>query len=613
VAKSQVDGFSFQWYPIGLVAGHEQKGNMLPNVDRYTYPYDTIPEFKNRARMIYEFDAADMLSSYMYPAIARSFKQAGFQWVTQFAYDPLSTAYGNTEYQTHFLNLAYTPAKAISLLIANRAFHTLPADKKYGAYPLDSVFDAFRVSYKQSLSEMNTDKEFYYSGSTVTSPRNSNALQHIAGVGNSAVVKYRGYGAYFLDKLENGIWRLEVMPDAITVRDPFAKPSPSREAVHIAWNSQPIQINLADLGSDFKIQGINAQNSYATTARQNNFIIKPGTYLLVKQGKHSSSWLDNRMVGYLKLNEFVAPQPISHEPYIAHTPATEVVAGKPVVVNVKAINIDSANKVMLMVRWPYSGPNRIAMTRISPNDYTAVIPPDASANGKISYRIVVQRGEDNYTVFPGGHKGNPNHWDNLNDDYWQTFIAVPNANISLFNATTDQDKTNTYVPENAKQAKIQWVGGSVTGQLALHMSTTELQQSQALGMQLYIGNKLNNRISDLPGVTKLIIKARANGVPTARVRVAFINQDAAAYGTVVELSADFKTIEIPLSALKPDSSLLLPRPYPGFMPLWFKAANFTDFKLPEVDKLEITFNSNLNLEQLGKAAGIEIESVWLQR
>ncbi|MGZ3951046.1 MAG: membrane or secreted protein, partial [Flavisolibacter sp.] len=32
VAKANVDGVSFQWYPTGLVANHEQKGNLLPNV-----------------------------------------------------------------------------------------------------------------------------------------------------------------------------------------------------------------------------------------------------------------------------------------------------------------------------------------------------------------------------------------------------------------------------------------------------------------------------------------------------------------------------------------------------------------------------------------------------
>ncbi len=72
--------------------------------------------------MVYEFDAGDVMQPIMYPAMARSYRTAGFQWATQFAYDPMATAYANTEYQTHYLNLAYTPSKAISLLIASKHF-----------------------------------------------------------------------------------------------------------------------------------------------------------------------------------------------------------------------------------------------------------------------------------------------------------------------------------------------------------------------------------------------------------------------------------------------------------------------------------------------------------
>src|SRR5690606_4313915 len=135
VAVAEVDGVSFQWYPSGLVAGSEVKGNFLPNVDQYTIPFDTIPQYRTKARMVYEFDAADILASYMYPMMVKSFRQAGFQWATQFAYDPMAIAYANTEYQTHYLNLAYTPSKAISMLIASKAFHKLPRLKSWGTYP----------------------------------------------------------------------------------------------------------------------------------------------------------------------------------------------------------------------------------------------------------------------------------------------------------------------------------------------------------------------------------------------------------------------------------------------------------------------------------------------
>ncbi|WP_222596962.1 cellulase family glycosylhydrolase [Chitinophaga pinensis] len=139
VAKADIDGVSFQWYPTGLVANRTLQGNLLPNVDHYRIPFDTIPAFHNKARMVYEFDAGDVLQPVMYPAMARSFRTAGFQWATQFAYDPMATAYANTEYQTHYLNMIYTPEKAISLLIAGKVFHQLPRNKSYGSYPADTL------------------------------------------------------------------------------------------------------------------------------------------------------------------------------------------------------------------------------------------------------------------------------------------------------------------------------------------------------------------------------------------------------------------------------------------------------------------------------------------
>lgn len=230
VANADVNGHSFQWYPTGLVANRTLQGNFLPNADLYKIPFgDTIPKYRNRARMVYEFDAGDVLQSNMYPAMARSFRTTGFQWATQFAYDPMATAYANTEYQTHYVNLAYTPSKAISLLIASKVFHKVPRLKSYGSYPADSSFDVFRVSYKNSLSEMNAEEEFYYSNTTTTQPKNISKLKHVAGVGSSPVVFYQGYGAYFLNKVSDGIWRLEVMPDAIQIRDPFEKASPKKK------------------------------------------------------------------------------------------------------------------------------------------------------------------------------------------------------------------------------------------------------------------------------------------------------------------------------------------------------------------------------------------------
>jgi hypothetical protein len=610
VAKSTVNGFSFQWYPTGLVAGHEQKGNYLPNVDKYHIPYDTIPEYKNKARMIYEFDAADVLQSCIYPAVARSFKQAGFQWVTQFAYDPLATAYGNTEYQTHFLNLAYTPAKAISFLIANRVFHLLPKDKNYGTYPADSVFDAYHVSYDPSMSQMNRSGEFYYSGNTSATVTDLKKLEHIAGVGSSKLINYQGSGAYFADKLESGVWRLEVMPDAVTIMDPFERPSPSREAVNIQWNNHNMTINLTDLGNDFTVRGINKSNTYQTSASNHSFIIKPGTYLLIKKGK-SAKYDGSKKVGNLYLNEFVAPQPVSTEPYVSYTPPTEVAANMPFEVKANIVNLATDDKVTLVINHSFGPPAIIGMQQGDACEFKCTVPAEQVITSVLSYKIMIQRGDKQYIVFPGGYKGDPYQWDNINNDSWQTFVAAPGAKLTLFDPTTDQHKVNTYFAVRVRSGGAQFVSGEETGRLAFRVSTPLLRKGQVMGMQLYIGDKLKNRLSELSSFNQVTIRGRMQNGTTGRVRVVIIDKTAAAYAAYVDFGSDFKNIDIPLSAFKPDSSLLLPRPYPDFQPLWFKASGFAGLELNRADKLEVTVGDTLQPGKTDQAFGVDITGVWL--
>ena len=62
------------------------------------------------------------------------------------------------------------------------------------------------------LSELNDGEKFYYSNTTQTRPKDISQLRAIAGCGKSPVVNYEGTGVYWLDRLEEGVWRLEVMP-----------------------------------------------------------------------------------------------------------------------------------------------------------------------------------------------------------------------------------------------------------------------------------------------------------------------------------------------------------------------------------------------------------------
>lgn len=570
VVAANVEGHSFQWYPTGLVANREVKGNFLPHVDQYFIPFgDTIPAFATRTKMVYEFDAGDVMQPIMYPAMARSYRTAGFQWATQFAYDPMYTAHANTEYQTHYLNLAYTPAKAVSLLIASKVFHKLPRLKSYGAYPADTLFDVFSVSYKEQLSLMNDDSVFYHSNSTAVAPKNISKLKHIAGVGNSPVVEYEGTGAYFLDKTGDS-WRLEVMPDAIQVKDPFERASPKKAVMHIQWRANKMRLLLPQLNVGFSI--------------------KPGVYLITKSGAIES-----------QVNaEFYAPSSSVTEPTVVHLPLTEVSAGKTFYIPAKIIGIDSAAKVSIELRNSSNKWKTVQMQSSGAYNYKAEIPADIITPGIINYRIIIQQSDKSFYTFPGALKGYPYAWDEYRNESWQTIVAAPGGYLELFNTLTDRNSITIYNPDWRNNA-IEYITTGIPRQLALKAT---MNKPGTMGWQYFFAEKISGRSDELTNLSKLVVRARSP--QEVKLKLALITTDAEAYSTSIQLSKDWQDIEIPLSSLQPDSFLLLPRPYPGFLPLYFKTANVSPLDIKKTEKLEIGFSGN-------GVVGIEIESIWLKR
>ena len=597
IAKADVQGHSFQWYPTGLVAGHEQKGNFLPNVDQYIIPYiDTMPAFRNKARAVYEFDAGDVLQPIMYPAMVRSFRTAGFQWATQFAYDPMATAYANTEYQTHYLNLAYTPAKAISLLIGSKAFHMIPRGKSYGIYPADTSFDVFRVSYQQQLSEMNSDEEFYYSNITSDQPKNKSRLKHIAGVGSSPIVQYTGTGAYFLDKLQDGIWRLEVLPDAITVRDPFGKASPQREVTKLVAQAQSLRLFLPDMNSQFSVVQINEGASSGPGLLEDGSLwIKPGVYILTSNGKAFKGPVSK---------EFAVPTVRDNGPVMVHQPVSVVTEGAPFPIRVILEGVDTSAKLSVELRNSSNRWKTVELQRISTIEFIGQVPADMITPGLINYRIMVHTGNEIYT-FPGGYKGDPYAWDNVHNDSWQTYVAAKQTPVTVFNPAQDRETVMLYNPD-WRNNHLEYITGEYPEQLVMKLTLKKSESRALMGFQTFFADRIKGRLSELSGVHKIVIRARTDHPTPVSVRVGLINTDAQAYVSNATLTNEWKDIEIPFTNLKKDSCLLLPRPYPGFQPLWFLSSASKAFDIRDMEKLEISFGQNL---AANASCSIEVASV----
>ncbi|AHJ97084.1 hypothetical protein Hsw_1489 [Hymenobacter swuensis DY53] len=571
ILSSPVQGFTFQWYPSALVNGHTLRGNLLPLVEKYPIPYAQDPRFVSKPRLVYEFESADILQPVMYPLMARSFRAAGMQWATQFAYDPLALAYANTEYQTHYLNLAYTPAKAISLLIAGQVFRQVKRNQQFAAYPQDSTFGNFRVSYRNGLSELNTPEEFYYTSTTTTAPRKPAALRRVAGTGSSPVVQYQGTGAYFLDQLAPSIWRLEVMPDAIQVRDPFAKTSLRQTVTRIAWNTQPLRLTLPGLGADFTVRGLNEGNAFQTQASNSTVVLRPGVYVVAARGKSTTAYTAQTQLGALKLGEFVAPAATPGPVQVMHAAPAQLPAGQPAVLRATIAGAEPADSVLLIAQHFYGQTRTIPMRRPTLTTAEATVPAELLYPGLLRYWVAVKYNQQT-TTFPGGFAGSPRDWDYAPQDRWETPIVPAGAPLPLFQAAHDQQRVEAGGVNGSGWTD--YVTTS-TGHLALRLLQAPTPASPpaffdptapVAFLRAYFGDRLAARASEAGNFRELVLRARRGGA-AGPVRLVLTTRDAAAYATEVEVGADMQEIRMPLAAFRPAQQVLLPRPYPSFLPM----------------------------------------------
>ncbi|NII25290.1 glycoside hydrolase family 5 protein [Pseudoflavitalea sp. X16] len=603
--KAGIEGGTFQWYPTGLGFRRELEGNLLPNVEKYSIPFAGDPAFKKIAKVVYEFDAADVGRSYIYPAMARSFREAGIQWATHFSYDPTYMAGANTEYNTHYMNLAYAPQKALSLKLASKVFHTIPMYKHFGTYPANTRFDAFKVSYEKDLAEMNAPAAFLYTNNTNTLPVAPDSLEEIAGAGSSPLVQYEGTGAYFLDRLAKGVWRLEVMPDAIWVDDPFGRNSLKKTVAVIHWRNWPMQVKLPGLGSDFTITGINDGNTTQGTASNHTFSVTPGTYLLTQQGIQHSFKSTDRWKNIL-LKEFVAPPSTIKKTYVLHQPVREVIAGKDHLIQVIIAAPAVPDTVELHVLSGFR-PEVIPLQKQQGYTYTATIPGRLVRPGTLKYYMAVKK-NGSWTTWPGGSSTYPRDWDFYDTYAYQLSVVTDTVPLYLFNAHTD-----------AEWMSRQWMRSGMVlptgapGRSEMIVNVEQLVASDPDYSMRYCFNKnIVGRRGALHDKKQVVIRGRALNNKACIVQVALVTTNGIAWGGLVTLQPQTGDYTIPLAHLQPVKLVSLPRPYPGFLPYYFQSGQNSPFTITAIETLQLSIGPGIPDNERQQKQGVAIESIWLE-
>ncbi|HZI25077.1 MAG TPA: membrane or secreted protein [Chryseolinea sp.] len=613
--NAPIQGGTFQWYPTGLGAQEELGGNLLPNVDRYTVTFGDNPKYKKAAKVVYEFDAADVGRSYIYPAMARSFRQAGIQWAAHFSYDPTYMAYGNTEYNTHYMNLVYTPQKALSLKLASEVFHRVPLYEDYGSYPGNAKFDAFRVSYEEDLAEMITDKKFIYTNNTKSNPTSLDNLEEVAGFANSSVVSYEGAGAYFLDKIESGVWRLEVMPDAIWIQDPFGRNSLMRQVAVVNWRTWPMSINLPDLGNGFSVRAINDNNTFSTTVDGNSFKISPGTYLLTRGGVQATIE-DDAVWKNIIVKEFFAPPSNVMATEVVHTPAGEIREGSDYTVDAMIVSKEAPQSVTVSLSAGFR-PKVYEMKKLSGYRYGVTIPQEEIKEGFLRYFITVSGDDKKATSFPSGEEGSPSAWDFSNRGPFEVRILKATSPLYIFDAAKDNDELSrvwnnesSFVPK-AEPGKAE-IRVKISNLFKADPENPKAPAINDYSMRFYFGKKIAFNIKSVEDKKDIVFRGRSLTEKPCWVQVALITKDGEAFGGIIKVDAESMDYKLSLSALRKVKVVNLPRPYPTFLPYFFEDKRSGTMDIMSAEVLQISIGPGIPEDQVNDSHGVAIESVRLE-
>ena len=220
ISESKVDAISFCLYPgqsdlkVPFWENPENLSdrNYLPYIEQCSENEDWLgwlrsDAFKDKAKLVYEYETFCNQSAYLYPAMAEFYRSVGVQIAAQWTYG--LTAYVEYLGGSHVFNLKTTPRKAASFMVAKQQFKDVPTT----------------YSYESRSSAVLHDHKLIYSGWSESADWSRSVFgvdsaspQSIIGVGDSHFVGYKGSGLYFVEPVENDALRLTIMPDVEFIR-----------------------------------------------------------------------------------------------------------------------------------------------------------------------------------------------------------------------------------------------------------------------------------------------------------------------------------------------------------------------------------------------------------
>ena len=252
------------------------------NVDGYGWM--RLPEYKDRAKVVYEFETFFNQSTWLYPVQAQFFRTLGVQAASMWTY--CMKEYAQYHAGSHFLSLTCTPGKAVAFIIAQQVFKTTQRGRQYDRQLSEQIQKNLVISKTNDLAIFSDEDRLYHTGgiSGFCPVSVSRKVREIIGIGNSPIVSYTGTGIYFINDTDEGL-QLRLMPDHKWIQEPWNSRNSGlvSELDHEKVNTMSIELDRWK-GGDYTIWKLEdgQRHEAGRTNSLSDLNLKPGNYLITR-------------------------------------------------------------------------------------------------------------------------------------------------------------------------------------------------------------------------------------------------------------------------------------------------------------------------------------------
>ena len=249
--------------------------------------------------------------------------------------------------------------------------------------------------------------------------------------------------------------------------------------------------------------------------------------------------------------------------------------------------------------------------------YEAELPATWMEPGLLNYYLIVEN-KGKPETFPAGKAGLPDQWDFTSRNTYTIRVFDPGQPVVLFGARSDWNQlsftrwlpTLKPVPlgpphEAEFQIKIDRLSANGLG------NTPEPGESDYTVHQ-YLHHQIEHLRGSFVNKQKLVILARSLTDTPISVQLALVDPNGHAFGATVQIGPTMQEYEIPLEQLSPVPYVLMPRPYPTFLPYFFVSKGNVPFLPEHAEGLQLSFGPGLTAAEREKPLGIAVARIWLK-